>query len=82
LQAATDPAFLNKWPVSPLPRIPTNLGENILGNYLEKLQLASAKFFLSKMQLEEILVHVSVAPLREAEFNLKQFNQNITIPHS
>jgi hypothetical protein len=50
LQGATDPAFPNKWPVSPLPRIPTNLRENILGNYLEKLQLASAKFFLSKMQ--------------------------------
>jgi len=45
LQAATDPALPNKWPVSPLPRIPTNLGGNKLCNYLEKLQLASAKIF-------------------------------------
>jgi len=48
LQAATDPAFPNKWPVSPLPRIPTNLEENILRNYLEKLQLASAKYFFKQ----------------------------------
>jgi len=48
LQAAADPAFPNKWPDSPLPRIPTNLGENILRNYLEKLQLASAKIFKTK----------------------------------
>jgi hypothetical protein len=50
LQAANDPTLPNKWPDSPLPRIPTNLGENILRNILENLQLAIANIFLNKMQ--------------------------------
>jgi hypothetical protein len=29
-QAATDPEFPNKWSDTPLPRIPTNLEENVL----------------------------------------------------
>jgi hypothetical protein len=48
LQAANDPTLPNKWPNLPLPRIPTNLGENILRNILENLQLASANIFFEQ----------------------------------
>ena len=45
LQAATDPAFPNKWPDFPPPTQSYKFRENILRNNLEKLQLASAKIF-------------------------------------
>jgi len=81
LQAAIDPAFPNTWPVSPLPRIPTNLEKITYVTVWKNCSLPVPKI-LFKMQWEERLVHISVTPLRRAEFTLKQFNHNIRIPHS
>jgi len=82
LQAATDPAFPNKEPESPLPRIPTNLEKIFYVIIWKNCSLPVPKFKKKKMQSEERLVHISVTPLRRVELTLKQFNHNIRIPHS
>jgi hypothetical protein len=58
LQAATDPTF-PKNGLIPLPRIPINL-EDILCNYLEKLQLASGKIFKQDAVRRETCPHMSL----------------------
>ena len=49
---------------------------------MEELQLAGAKKFFKKKCSEWRNVSTDVIPMRQAELNLKQFNQNIRIPHN
>ena len=48
---------------------------------MEELQVAGAKKLKKKKNSEWRNVSTDVIPMRQAELNLKKFNQNIRIPH-